>query len=303
MNWFNLSLIGTRHRAVRLLLTSLFVVGALAALAATAGAFYLHHQLNNRVERIGGVFEGLEDRPVQPSAGPAAKAINILFIGSAGVATTDAEDSLEWLPRQSADSVMVLHIEGDRSRVSVISIPHDALIEAPVRRGVTTVEDAVSGATPSTAIQTVEELTDVRMNHLAVLDWTGLEDVVDVAGVTLDEPSDLHDPIRQQALIEQLVSRVLTSASSRDVLGLREQREAITGHLSVDEDWSSTDMVDLAMSLRELEGDDVDYLSAPVVHHGSDGGIKRLDETAGRQLWAAVRDDAGIRESADRLPD
>lgn len=284
---------------VRRTLMVLFVLAVLAALVATTGALYLNHQLNNRVERIGGVFDGLEDRPVQPSEGPAAEAINILLIGSAGADDADREN-LTWLPGQSADSIMVLHVEGDRSGVSVISIPHDALVASPEGEGVTTVDDAVSGEAPSAAIETVEAITDVRMNHLAVLDWTGLEGIVDGVGVDLGDPHELRDPTRQQALIEELVTRVLASSSDLDLLDLREQLEAIAGHLSVDEDWSSTAMLELAMSMRGIEGGDVDYFAAPLMPGASD--TKRLDAEAGRRLWAAVRDDSRVSQSPQNAP-
>lgn len=300
MSWFIPSFIVHRHPAVRVLLTTLLVLALLAALVATTGALYLHHQLSNRVERIGGVFDGLEDRPAQPSEGPAAEAVNILLIGSAGEPATSSDDSLRWLPGQSADTVMVLHIAGDRRAVSVISIPQDALIDSPGGPDDVTVEDAVSGDTPATAIRTVERITDVRMDHLAVLDWTGLQDVGIEAGVTLGSPMELRDPTRQQALIEQLVSGVLASSSNRDLMDLREQLETIAGHLSVDEDWSTTDMLGLAMSLRGIQGTDVDYFSAPV-HRDGDGEPGRLDERAGRRLWAAVREDADVQDRG-RIP-
>lgn len=299
MHWSTPSAGPGEHPLVRRTLMILFVLAVLAAAVATTGALYLNHQLSNRVERIGGVFDGLEDRPTQPSEGPAAEAINILMIGSAGA--DDEQENLVWLPGQSADSIMVLHIEGDRSGVSVISIPHDALTVAPDGGGVTTVDDAVSGEAPSAAIETVEAITDVRMDHLAVLDWTGLEGVVEGVGVDLGDPEELRDPLRQQALIKELVTRVLASSSDLDLLDMRQQLEAIAGHLSVDEDWSSKDMLELAMSMRGLDGADVDYFSAPVVS-GRNGGTKRLDHEAGQRLWAAVRDDDAVSETAPNIP-
>ena len=93
---------------------------------------------------------------------------------------------------------MVLHINADRDGASLISIPRDSWVNVP-GHGYNKVNAAFSLAGPSLAVETVEDLTGVRIDHLAVVDWEGFRSLIDsVGGVTVTVPQDRRGPAQQR---------------------------------------------------------------------------------------------------------
>lgn len=324
---------GRRRPLRRAVLVASVCLVLLVALV-LAGARLAYLAMMDDLGRIDGAFTGLEDRPSRPSSGTAAGAVNILLLGTDrrsadGTTGTDAT-SPAWIPgAQRADTVMVLHIDGDREGASVISIPRDAWVPVP-GHGEAKVNAAFSFAGPSLAVATVERLTGLRMDHFAVLDWEGLRRITDDAGgVEVQVPVGVYDSARgvrwrpgthhldgdaaldyvrqrhglpggdldrvrrQHAFLRTLSRATLDSGLATDprlVFGLL---SGLTRHVSVEAEWSLGDIAELALSLRGLDADDIDYLTSPVAGFDTVAGqsVVRLDERAGRRLWRAVRAD------------
>ncbi|WP_062518616.1 LCP family protein [Demequina silvatica] len=136
-------------------------------------------------------------KPSDPNAG---EPLNILLMGS------DVRDGDNGTVGGGADiggmrndTTMLAHISGDRSRIEVISIPRDAQVEIPectyldgstIAGGYGDFNIAFSngGANGKAAeaaactIRTVEQMSDVRIDHYAVVDFTGFIDMVDALG-------------------------------------------------------------------------------------------------------------------------
>ena len=146
------------------------------------------------VERIDGVFDGLPDgRTDRPRA--RANAVNILLMGTdrrSDVGTTGLGAAAPpWVPgAQRTDTLMLVHIDGSRRAATVVSFPRDAWVHVP-GHGMAKINAAYSYGGPSLAVATVEALTDVRIDHLAVVDWEGFREMTDaVGGVTVTVPRD-----------------------------------------------------------------------------------------------------------------
>ena len=89
---------------------------------------------------------------------------------------------------------MILHVDADRDGASLVSIPRDSWVDVP-GYGYNKINAAFSLAGPSLAIETVEKLTGVRIDHLAVVDWAGFQSLIDtVGGVTVTVPRTIEDP-------------------------------------------------------------------------------------------------------------
>ncbi len=89
---------------------------------------------------------------------------------------------------------MILHVNADRDGASLVSIPRDSWVDVP-GYGYNKINAAFSLAGPSLAIETVENLTGVRIDHLAVVDWAGFQSLIDtVGGVTVTVPRTIEDP-------------------------------------------------------------------------------------------------------------
>ncbi|GAA4378230.1 LCP family protein [Nocardioides caricicola] len=316
-------------RTIRRGLVALVVCVALTTLLAVTAMGYLHHRIDE-VDRIDGVFDDLGPRPERVTTGPAVEAINVLLLGTdrrSEVATTgDAARAADWVPgAQRSDAMMLVHISADRDHVLVVSLPRDSWVEVP-GHGMAKINAAFSWGGPSLAVQTVEGLTDVRIDHVAVIDWEGFRELTDaVGGVTVEVPQTVHDSARgvtwtagehlldgqealdyvgqryglpggdldrvrrQQAVLATLAEESLELRRSPtlvlDFVGM------MTRHVSVDDDWSTSELTSLAWSLRGVGADDVQYLTAPVsgVGWAGDQSVVWLDHPAGAELWRAIK--------------
>jgi len=278
----------------------------LAPVLVLAGTgLYLQHKLSSQIDRIDNAFAGLQNRPVKPVVGDASGAINILLMGtdrrSDEQTTGKNATATEWIAgAQRSDTMMVLHIDGDRRGASVISIPRDSWVVIP-GHGVNKINAAFSFGGPSLAVQTVENLTDLRIDHLAVIDWEGFKELTDaLGGVTLDIPETVYDNARQitwtagihklngkealnyvgeryglpggdfdrihrqQYFLRTLLDDTLHQEFSTEPTQVYKVLGTLTNNLSVDSGWSVGDMRSLVISLRNLRSANIQYTTVPV---------------------------------------
>jgi LCP family protein required for cell wall assembly len=296
--------------------------------------FYVQHHLTGQLGRIDNAFTGLTDRPSKPTTGTAASAVNILLMGTdrrSEVHTTGTSAGAdEWVPGlQRSDTLMVLHIDGDRHGATVISLPRDSWVYVP-GYGMNKINAAFSFAGPSLAVATVEKLTHLRIDHLATIDWEGFKELTDtLGGVTVTVPAtvtdsardvtwtkgvhnldgeealtyvrqryglpggDLDRTRRQQYFLRTLMVQSIEDGVLTDPRKIYTFLNTLTRNMSVDSDWSVGDMRGLMLSLRGMQTQDVGFLNAPVAGTGMEAAqsVVYLDTVTNRSLWKAVRDD------------
>lgn len=323
-----------RSRRRRWIVRGVLVAGLVLTVTVGLGAHQLQSHLASQVHRIDHVFAGLEHRPARPESGPGAEALNILLMGTdrRSVEATSGTDATaaEWVPgAQRTDTIMILHINGDRQGASLISIPRDSWVDVP-GYGSHKINAAFSLAGPSLAVETVEQLTGVRIDHLAVVDWVGFQSLIDaVGGVSVTVPRTIEDPHhnvvwfrgpqlldadqamlyvrqryglphgdldrvrRQQAVVRALFRASLGTLRSRHPLTIYELLDTVTRNVSVDADWSFSDMRRLMLDLRSMPARELDLLTVPVRGLGWEGdqSVVYLDRTGNQALWEAVQDD------------
>lgn len=348
-----------RLRVFTLVVIAVVLVGVTGAVAALA---VIQHRIAAQVEYLGDPFASLTTRPAAageavtdgaagtdgtavgprdggatggvnavsgPAAEPAGAApVNILVLGSDS--RISAGDPSQWsYGAQRTDSIMLVHVAGDRSSVQVVSIPRDSWVTIP-GHGSGKINAAYSLGGPSLTIQTVELLTGVRIDHFAIADFESFATLTDELGgvnipltrildsgdVTLepglqllsgaealdyvrqrdDLPGgDLDRVQRQQAWLRAIAETAVSNGVTTDPFALTQTLELVAASVAVDDGFTVATMRDLAISLRDLQPRDLTFLTIPVTGAGvlqNGQSVVSLDREAMEELMAAVRADA-----------
>jgi LCP family protein required for cell wall assembly len=322
-----------RRHPVRKFLIGMTACIMIPVLTLAGVALYLQHRLTSQIDRIDDVFVGLPNRPAEP-VGDAADAVNILLMGtdrrSDEQTTGKNAGAAYWVPgAQRSDAIMILHIDADRRGASVISIPRDSWVVVP-GHGANKINAAFSFGGPSLAVQTIENVTDIRIDHLAVIDWNGFKQLTDsLGGVTLDIPETVYDHYRhitwkagrhrmsgkealdyvgqraglpggdfdrihrQQYFLRTLLDDVLRQEFRKEPTEAYKVLDTLTNNLSVDSGWSVGEMRGLLISLRNLRSANIEYLTVPIKGTGMEDrqSVVYLDPFGNDDLWSAVRED------------
>jgi LCP family protein required for cell wall assembly len=171
--------------------------------AAGATTFVVYHKLNGNIteDDLTGKLGG--DRPAVIPANADGRPLNILLIGS----DTRAGDNRKFGggrdtgPR--SDTTILLHIAADRKRATALSFPRDTMLQIPScvlpsgersRPQLNMFNSAFHDGGTACTVLTVEELTDIRIDHHLVIDFKGFAKMVDaIDGVPVCLPGAVND--------------------------------------------------------------------------------------------------------------
>ncbi|KQY25559.1 transcriptional regulator [Cellulomonas sp. Root485] len=197
-------------RGIALTVAAVVVFGASGVAAVAA-------KLNGNMDKVD--VSALVDPVASPTKEPdpddpnAGQAVNLLILGSDQRDGVNASIGGEAAGMRS-DTTMVLHISADRSRVELVSIPRDSLVDIPsctMTNGKTTRAthgmfnsafatgwdnggDMTSAA--ACTINTVQQNTGLTINHFVVVDFAGFQQMVDsIGGVPMCIPTDMKSDL------------------------------------------------------------------------------------------------------------
>src|SRR3984893_11501386 len=171
-----------RPKRILLILATLVVVVVLAGVA-------LYFDLNSKLTRAN----------VLVPTSLASAGTNWLIAGSdsRGGLTRTEENQLALghdISGGRTDTIMVLHMPGNGTRPTLVSIPRDSYVPIP-GHGSNKINAAYSLGGPKLLIQTVQNVTGLRIDHYMGIGFGGLVAVVnDVGGVALCLPGPMADP-------------------------------------------------------------------------------------------------------------
>jgi LCP family protein required for cell wall assembly len=80
-----------------------------------------------------------------------------------------------------SDTTMLLRLDPDRGAIALLSLPRDLRVEIP-GIGTSKLNDAYAYGGPKLTLQTVKQLTDLQINHLVNVDFTGFARAVNAIG-------------------------------------------------------------------------------------------------------------------------
>ena len=161
-------------------------VAAAVTVVVGGGAIYagsVASSFDSHVSHIQRAFPPASTRPAATQTG----AMNILVLGSdsRGAPTSVGATGIS---NQRADTMMLVHVDADRKNVYVMSIMRDSWVAIP-GNGTAKINAALAwGGTPL-VVQTVEQLLGTRIDHVAIIDFTGLKAMTNaIGGVDVDSP-------------------------------------------------------------------------------------------------------------------
>ncbi|GAB2855499.1 LCP family protein [Nocardioides pacificus] len=327
---------GARRTVVLVVTGTALVLALVTSVAVVLG--YRH--LDRNLTVLPGA-EGLSDRPSEVAVDGPRRPIDVLVIGSD---TRDGEgngiDSAAGAG--GADVTMLLHLSADRERVYGVSLPRDAVVDRPACTGddgerLPAAQEAMFNTAYAEggaicAVQTVEQLTGIRLEHWVVVDFNGFVDMVDALdGVTVCIPEEVDDPEhdihleagtrevsgrealdyvrersvlsvnadlgrmrRQQAFVAAMVSKVFAAETLSGPDRLWGFLQAATRSLALDEELASpAALTDLGMQLRDTGADGVEFVTVPVAEWEQDRNRLVWTDEA-ESLWTNLRHDRPI---------
>jgi len=334
-----------RTRPLKRVLTALGVILAVLVVTGATSAFVAYYRLNGNIteEDLGKLLPE-NDRPKKLAESAEKEPKNILLMGSdkrIGQAALNVEG-------ERSDTSILLHLAADRQSAVMVSIPRDSVVDIPEclqedgstvpARDAEMFNAAFSEGGPACTIRTVESLTDIRIDHHVVIDFTGFKDMVNaLGGVEVCLPQDVDDPRshlqleagrhtvqgqqalayvrtryglgnggdlsridRQQAFLSSMVTKVRSSG-----LLLRPDRlynflAAATNSLRTDPGLGNLNALRrLAQEVRRLDTEDVTFLTVPNEPYPPDPNRVQLTKSAD-DLWSALRFDQQLPDKAEK---
>jgi len=318
----------SRHRLLRRLLV-LALAAVLALLGLGAGVVWWGtNHYGDRVTRIPDAFP-TGPRPPGPTAHAAGTTFLLAGVDSRSKRPTTGTNATTRLWRygaQRSDTLMLVHLSADERVVHTMSIPRDSWVPIP-GHGSAKINAAFSWGGPPLLIQTVERLTEVRVDHFGVIDWHGFRALTDaVGGVRITVARDSYDPVlqwhfkagtqvmhgqealayvrqrhgvpggeldrikHQQQYLRSLVGEMRGKAGLTDPLGTARILNAVTRTVSVDDRMSNGDLRNLVFGLRHLDASDARFATAPIVRSEMIRGQYALilDTAKLRAVWHGV---------------
>ncbi|WP_197285664.1 LCP family protein [Nocardiopsis sp. NRRL B-16309] len=172
----------------------------------------------------------------------------------------------------------------------------------------------------------VETVTGVHLEHIVAVDFAGFEEIVDtIGGVEMCVPEPVDDPkadltleageqrlsgeqalglARSRASTEfgsdlnrienqqRLMGAIMREVTSGDLLSspttLYGFIDAVTDSLVTDDDLNVDRMRELAIAVREVDLEQMNMVTVPVLEHPADENKLTFDDPAARELFAAV---------------
>ncbi|SFP13549.1 transcriptional attenuator, LytR family [Geodermatophilus dictyosporus] len=326
-------------RGLRQFLLALGVLIGVFVLLVGGGAWYLTDRYAGNIDRIADVFSGLDEgsrpAPATPATPAGAAPVTFLLVGTDTRATADEGADGGIAEGGRSDAVMLARFSADRQHAQLVSIPRDSWVDVP-GHGMNKINSAYAFGGPTLLVQTVEQLTQVRVDHYVAIDFEGITQVTDdlggvdvvVAETTSNGPhtfpagvnhldgdqarwylgqryglpgGDFDRVRRQQQFLEAVFRQLLDTDTFTDPGRLDGALLAVTGAIAVDDSLGDGDLLQLAYSLRDLPPGAVDSFTAPVLGTGTEGeaSVVYLDDVAGERMWAYLQNDTLSQNAAE----
>lgn len=213
----------------------------------------------------------------QPKRSPkAGDSLNFLVVG-----TDNGSDGAS-----RSDVIVLAHVSGDRKRVDLIHVPRDLYVTIP-GSGKNKINASYAFGGTQLLTQTLQPLIGVPIDHVAKVDFDGFKNMTDsIGGVTINtdegvktfngteglawvrerkslSQGDISRGQRQMMFIRAVLAKGLSRQVVTNPSELSRFLNAATTNMVVDDAFSTGEMQKLAVSMRNVRGDDIKMQTAP----------------------------------------
>lgn len=255
--------------------------------------------------------------------------MNILLVGSDNA---DNSRGYQGVAGQRTDSIIMLHIPSSQDKAYLISIPRDTYVTIPpYGNGKGGNKDKINAAYTyggaSLLVQTVEKLSDVKIDHTVTVGFQGFKTMTAAVGgvdVMVDETTtdprskrtfkkginhlegeaaldyvrqryglpngDFDRQKRQQIFAKALLKKATSAGILTNPVKLDALITAASKSVVVDQGLKIPDM---AMQFRNLRANDITFLAMPNAGTETIGGVSyvKSDKEKASALFTAVKED------------
>ncbi|MDX6744633.1 LCP family protein [Actinocorallia sp. A-T 12471] len=294
--------------------------------------------LDGRITR----FEAPEGVAAPPKLN---EAVNILLLGSDSRQGKDNEKYGKSLAGEvpRADATILMHFSPGGGAVTGISFPRDLMVDIPScqtreggtsapQRGMINSAFSIGGATCTW--KTVQTITNIHIDHVAVVDFAGFKGVVDaIGGVQICLPNDVNDKdsklnlkkgkhnVKGETALayvrarhglgdgsdlsrvkrqQQFLGSVAKKALSQGVLGnpvkLNAMLRSVTKTVEVDEDFTLEAMVDLGTKLKDVKLNKIRFVTVPYAPYAPDPNRVALAQPDANTFFSQIANDNEIED-------
>jgi LCP family protein required for cell wall assembly len=283
--------------------------------------------LDFNINRVGALTD-YEGRPA------AAQGTNWLIVGSDSREGLDAQAQGRLRTGDTAgkrtDTIMLAHLPDNDTRPTLLSIPRDLEVNIPGKgRNKINAAFAIGGA--PLLVQTVEQLTGLRIDHYAEIGFGGFANMVDaIGGVEMDVAAEIRDNetgaiipagpqkldgaaalafvrtrksdatprsdldrvVNQRKFIGAFASELASPQTLLNPLHLFPLIGAIPEALTIDTNDHPHHVASFGWSMRGISSDSVLTGTMPV----TSGSAETLDKAKAGRLFDALRNDTPVTE-------
>jgi len=312
-----------RPRRAARILSWIAVVTSVAVLALAGTGYVLINKYDGRITRLSDVFGNRDNAP------PAAKnnAQTYLIVGSDSRGDLKAGEGPQgrgknFVTGQRSDTVILAHLYGGKSnKVQMVSFPRDSVVQIPAYTDPKTkktspaqrnrINQAFQIGGPALLVQTVQDLTGVRIDHYLQIDFNGFKSMVDKLGgvdVCLSKPArdrfsginlsagkhhingdvalafvrqrkglaggDIDRIKRQQQFLGSMIRKVFSAGVLANPLKLNGFLNVATSSLQADDGLEFKQLRDLALRMKSVGAGNVIFATIPITT--SNGYDRRL---------------------------
>lgn len=292
-----------KTKSRRTLIVVLSIVCVVLAVGVGVGvyALTLANNFNNNTNKITDAFPEDEFRPDASPDG----AQNILLLGSDS-RIEHQSSKLDTVPDQRSDSIMLVHVPAGGGAVYITSFMRDSWVDIP-GYGKNKINAALSFGGVKLTVQTIENLTGVRVDHVAMVDFAGFKAVTTaLGGVTIDNPieftssngtaehfpqgeitlngtealsfvrerykfidGDYQRARNQQLFIKGMLTKVMSKETLTNPVKINDLVSSIAPYMTVDSEFTAAYIASLAPLVASMSANDVQFMTAPTTGTGT----------------------------------